>query len=91
VIPERTAFGEPLLDAQQLAEALGMTRRWVYLQVEENSLPAYKLGRSLAFELSAVRAWLAERRVGHWPERYDAPLHTTGGHRVNGPAPAPKG
>jgi excisionase family DNA binding protein len=66
VIPERTAFGEPLLDAQQLADALGMTRRWVYAQVEENDLPAYKLGRSLAFELSAVRAWLAQRRIGEW-------------------------
>jgi excisionase family DNA binding protein len=66
VIPSETAFGEPLLDAQQLADALGMTRRWVYAQVEENGLPAYKLGRSLAFELSAVRAWLAKRRVGDW-------------------------
>jgi excisionase family DNA binding protein len=65
-VPERTAFGEPLLDAQQLADALGMTRRWVYSQVDENGLPAYKLGRSLAFEISAVRAWLAQRRVGDW-------------------------
>jgi excisionase family DNA binding protein len=68
VIPQRTAFGEPLLDAQELADALGMTRRWVYAQVDENGLPAYKLGRSLAFELSAVRGWLAKRRVGNWPD-----------------------
>lgn len=68
MIPERTAFGEPLLDAQELADALGMTRRWVYAQVEENGLPAYKLGRSLAFELSAVRTWLSMRRVGDWPD-----------------------
>jgi excisionase family DNA binding protein len=67
-VPTRTAFGEPLLGAQQLADALGMTRRWVYAQVEENGLPAYKLGRSLAFEVSAVRAWLASRRIGDWPE-----------------------
>jgi excisionase family DNA binding protein len=67
-IPERTAFGEPLLDAAELADALGMTRRWVYAQVEENGLPAYKLGRSLAFELAAVRAWLERRRVGDWPD-----------------------
>ncbi len=66
-IPSATAFGEPLLDAQQLTDVLGMTRRWVYAQVEENGLPAYKLGRSLAFEVSAVRAWLATRRVGDWP------------------------
>jgi len=68
VIPERTAFGEPLLSAQQLADVLGMTRRWVYSAVEEDGLPAYKLGRSLAFELSAVRGWLAGRRVGEWPQ-----------------------
>jgi excisionase family DNA binding protein len=66
-VPERTAFGEPLLSAEELARALGMSRRWVYAQVEENGLPAYKLGRSLAFELSAVRTWLEQRRIGTWP------------------------
>jgi excisionase family DNA binding protein len=67
-VPEHTVFGEPLFSADQLANAVGMTRRWVYTQVEENGLPAYKLGRSLAFELSTVRAWLAQRRIGEWPE-----------------------
>ena len=70
-IPERTAFGEPLLSPAELALALGMTRRWVYEQVERNALPAYRLGRSLAFELSAVRAWLSARRIGQWPEPSD--------------------
>jgi excisionase family DNA binding protein len=65
-VPERTAFGEPLIDAAGLARALGKTRRWVYEQVEENGLPAYRLGRSLAFEISAVRAWLDRRRIGDW-------------------------
>jgi hypothetical protein len=32
-IPSETAFGEPLLSADDLARALGMTRRWVYAQV----------------------------------------------------------
>jgi len=72
-IPEQTAFGEPLLSPAQLASALGMTRRWVYEQVERNELPAYKLGRSLAFELSAVRAWLSARRIGQWPTGRDTP------------------
>jgi hypothetical protein len=48
-----------------------MSRRWVYEQVYRHGLPAYKLGRSLAFELSAVRAWLAARRIGQWPESSD--------------------
>jgi hypothetical protein len=51
--------------------ALGMSRRWVYEQVYRHGLPAYKLGRSLAFELPAVRAWLAVRRIGQWPEPSD--------------------
>jgi excisionase family DNA binding protein len=70
-IPDRTALGEPLLSPAELALALGMSRRWVYEQVERHGLPAYKLGRSLAFELSAVRAWLAARRVGQWPAASD--------------------
>jgi excisionase family DNA binding protein len=72
-LPPSTAFGEPLLSAQDLATALGMTRRWVYLQVEQNGLPAYKLGRSLAFEVSAVLAWLDARRVGEWTPRTTHP------------------
>ena len=71
VIPDRTALGEPLLSPAELALALGMSRRWVYEQVYRHGLPAYKLGRSLAFELSAVRAWLAARRIGQWPESSD--------------------
>ena len=67
-VPDRTAWGEPLLSAEQLAAALGMSRRWVYEQVEQNGLPAYKLGRALAFELGAVRVWLERRRVGDWPD-----------------------
>jgi excisionase family DNA binding protein len=66
-VPDRTAWGEPLLSAEKLAAALGMSRRWVYEQVEQNGLPAYKLGRALAFELSAVRVWLDLRKVGDWP------------------------
>lgn len=59
---------EPLLNTDALAACLGVSRRWIYAQVEEHDLPAYKIGKSLAFELSAVRAWLAARRVGAWPE-----------------------
>ncbi len=66
---DRTAWGEPLLTAEELAEALGFSRRQVYELVEQAGLPAYKLRRSLRFELSAVRGWLALRRVGEWPAR----------------------
>ncbi len=57
-----------LLSATDLAVTLGMSRRWVYAQVEEHGLPAYKLGRTLLFEPSAVEHWLSEHRVGEWPK-----------------------
>jgi excisionase family DNA binding protein len=55
-----------LMDASQLARQLGMSRRWVYAQVEKNDLPAYRIGRALAFDIKAVEAWLAQRRIGTW-------------------------
>ena len=55
-----------LLDAAELAEYLGMSRRWVYMQVEDHDLPAYKLGRSLAFDIRAVERWLERKRIGEW-------------------------
>jgi excisionase family DNA binding protein len=67
-LPDRTAWAEPLLTAKQLAEALGFTRRQVYELVAGSGLPAYKLGRSLRFELSAVTAWLEKRRIGDWDQ-----------------------
>ena len=58
---------EPIIDASALAEQLGVTRRWVYSHVEEHGLPHYRFGKALAFEASAVRAWLDEHRAGQWP------------------------
>jgi excisionase family DNA binding protein len=58
--------GRRLLSASELAEALGVSRRWIYLQVEEHSLPAYRLGRSLRFDPDAVYTWLESRRIGAW-------------------------
>jgi len=55
-----------LVGASELAEYLGMSRRWVYMQVENHDLPAYKLGRSLAFDMCAVERWLTRKRVGQW-------------------------
>jgi excisionase family DNA binding protein len=55
-----------LVTAKELACLLHATPRWVYLQVETNDLPAYRLGRSLRFDLDAVEAWLDARKVGAW-------------------------
>jgi excisionase family DNA binding protein len=60
------ALGIRLFSVDELAEALGQDRRWVYRQTEERGLPALKLGRSLVFQLPAVLAWLEAHRVGDW-------------------------
>jgi excisionase family DNA binding protein len=66
-LPDQTAFGEPLLNARQLADALGFTRRQIYELVEERGLPCYRIGRALLFEVSAVRSWLEQFKAGSWP------------------------
>ena len=59
---------EPLLSATQVADELGVTRRWVYHQVEQHEMPTYRPpgGRKLLFELGAVEAWLRAFRYGDW-------------------------
>ena len=66
----------PILDASGLAQQLGVTRRWIYTQVEEHGLPHYRFGKALAFEALAVRAWLDEHRAGQWPEHCPHPRTT---------------
>jgi excisionase family DNA binding protein len=65
-LPDQTAFGEPLVSAQELAAALKVSRRTIYEWVEERELPCYRIGRSLLFEVSAVRRWLGGYRAGDW-------------------------
>jgi excisionase family DNA binding protein len=62
-----------LLSAAELAQRLGTSRRWVYAQVDQHGLPAYRFGRTLAFEQQAVQAWLDSQRVGEW--RHCAKTH----------------
>jgi excisionase family DNA binding protein len=65
-VPSVDAAGIRLFSADELAETLGQTKRWVYRQVEERGLPAIRLGRSIVFQLPAVMAWLEAQRIGDW-------------------------
>lgn len=67
-VPVRDGHGRELLGADQLAARYGKSRRWVYRQVEERGMPALKLGRELCFQVEAVEAWLADHRIGAWPD-----------------------
>ena len=55
-----TSVPRRLLTARELAQHLSVTPRWVYLQVEQHDLPAYRLGgRALRFEGDSARLVLA--------------------------------
>jgi excisionase family DNA binding protein len=77
-IDRRLALPERLLTPAELADVLGVTRKWLYAQVEEHGMPAYRFGRKLAFELPAVRRWLETRRIGDWAESCDGPSDDAG-------------
>jgi excisionase family DNA binding protein len=59
--------GRELLDADQLADRLGRSKRWIYRQVERQC-PVYRVGRSLLFDPAAVDAWLSSQRAGEWQD-----------------------
>jgi excisionase family DNA binding protein len=45
---------EPLLTPEQLAEAIGMSRKSVYRLAREGAIPSYRFGDSLRFKLGEV-------------------------------------
>lgn len=51
---------EPLLDADEVAQRLGVNPRFVRRLVEERRIPYCKLGKFVRFRPTDVRAWLAE-------------------------------
>jgi len=59
--PPNTA---PLEQADRIADRLSVTRARVYELVNhpDSPLPAYRIGRSLRFDLAEVEEWLASQR-----------------------------
>jgi hypothetical protein len=51
---------EPWVTKQQLAEHLGVTRRWIELQ-QQFGLPRLSTGGMNRYRISEVEAWLRER------------------------------
>lgn len=48
---------EDLWDVRRTARYLGMSKSWVYEQVESGSIPHIKLGSRVKFDPAAVRRW----------------------------------
>lgn len=54
---------EPLWDARQVAQRLGIHRTNLYALVRTGLIPHLRIGRSVRFDPQAIRAW---ERAGGW-------------------------
>ena len=54
---------EDLIDAEQLAARLGVSKRYVRRMIEERRIPFHKIGRYVRFRPTDVDDYLASRRV----------------------------
>lgn len=50
-----------LLEAEDVAEYLGMRTDWVYREVRAGRLPHIRLGRAVRFRRESIEAWLDSR------------------------------
>ena len=55
---------EPLWDARELAQRLGIHRTRLYLLVRTGRIPHLRIGRGVRFDPAAIRAW---EQSGGWP------------------------
>lgn len=56
-------FDDPLLTKPQVAEALGVTERWVHRALGEGRLPYVKVGKLVRFRRSDVVAFIEAQRI----------------------------
>ena len=54
---------EPLIDINELAQALNIGVHWIRKHKSVSGLPFYKLGSSVKFRLSEVDQWIKQRHV----------------------------
>lgn len=52
-----------LFSLDEVAERLGMQRRWFERAVQERLIPCYRLGRHIRVEQSDIAAFVRSRRV----------------------------
>ncbi|MBE3597756.1 MAG: helix-turn-helix domain-containing protein [Limnochordaceae bacterium] len=49
------------IDAKEAARVLGINRVRLYRLIREGAIPAIRIGRSVRFRVSALRAWMDEQ------------------------------
>jgi excisionase family DNA binding protein len=50
-----------LLDAEAVAEMLGVPKTWIYEQSRKGLIPTVSLGRYRRFRREAIEAWIEEQ------------------------------
>ncbi|WP_442942011.1 helix-turn-helix domain-containing protein [Nonomuraea sp. NBC_00507] len=53
---------EPLWNAQQVADYLNVTKRWVRREGPSYGLPFFKVGGQSRYRPAEIRAWLEQQR-----------------------------
>jgi excisionase family DNA binding protein len=53
---------EKLLNSQQIADLLGMSKIWVYKAAESGLLPFYRVGDAIRFDPEEIEGYLKSRK-----------------------------
>jgi len=61
-MPESQENMNSLLNPSQVAGLLGMSRVWVYKQVEKGLLPFYRVGEAIRFNPEEIQGYLEQRK-----------------------------
>lgn len=56
-----------LLEADDVAEMLGMSKDWIYGEVRAGRIPHVRLGRYVRFRAEAIEDWIRESERGKIP------------------------
>jgi predicted DNA-binding transcriptional regulator AlpA len=59
---------EPYVDAQVIADMLGVTRQQLYRNGDTIGLPSYRIGGARRYLISEIRAWVKSTRTGRQTE-----------------------
>jgi excisionase family DNA binding protein len=56
-----------LLDADDVAAALGVSKDWIYSEVRAGRLPCVRLGRCVRFRAPIIEDWILSLESGKMP------------------------
>lgn len=60
IVPPPPHQEKTLLDADQVADLLGVSRRWVMARTRAGEIPALRFGKVFRFKKSAIEEWMEE-------------------------------